>query len=71
MYERGLRALAERGSTTPRNRIEAIVIVAIERAALVISPAYDAGASEQEVAALWEDRYNALRNARGRPADSS
>ena len=71
MYERGLRVLAERGSTTPRNRIEAIVIVAIERAAPVISPAYDAGASEQEVAALWEDRHNALRNARDRPPDSS
>src|SRR5919201_3534980 len=30
LYERGLRVLAERDSTTPRERINAIVIVAIE-----------------------------------------
>ena len=64
MYERGLRILAERGSTTPPERINAIVIVAVQTAAPLISPAYDTGASEEEVTAVWEARRNALRDAR-------
>ena len=64
MYERGLRVLAERGSTTPRERIDAIVIVAVRTAAALISPAYDTGASEEKVASIWEARRDALRNAR-------
>ena len=71
MYERGLRVLVERGSRTPRERINAIVIVTIETAAPLISPVYDAGLSEQEVAAQWEGRRNALRKEPGGPADSS
>jgi predicted pyridoxine 5'-phosphate oxidase superfamily flavin-nucleotide-binding protein len=63
MYERGLRVLAQRGSTTPRDRINAIVIVAVRTAAAVISPAYDTGASEEEVAAIWEARRNARTQA--------
>ena len=69
LYERGLRVLAERDSTTPRERINAIVIVAIESAAPLISPAYDGGASEHEVAAVWERRVGALRRARSEAAD--
>ena len=37
MYYRGLQVLAERGSSIPRNRIRAIVIVAVDRAAAVLS----------------------------------
>jgi predicted pyridoxine 5'-phosphate oxidase superfamily flavin-nucleotide-binding protein len=71
MYERGLQVLAERGSTTPREHINAIVIVAVKAAAPLISPAYDGGASEQEVAAVWERRFDALRKARTETADSN
>jgi uncharacterized protein len=71
MYEHGLQVLAERGSTTPRERINAIVIVALKAAAPLISPAYDEGASEQEVAAVWERRFDALRKARTETPDSN
>ncbi len=60
-YEQGLRILAQRGSTMPRVQIKAIVIVAIESAAPLISPAYDTGASEDEVAAVWRERVRSLR----------
>jgi uncharacterized protein len=69
MYERGLRILAERRSATPRERISAIVIVTVETAAPLISPAYDTGASEEEVAAVWEARRNALRTSRAEAAE--
>ena len=68
MYDRGLQVLAERGSSIPRERIRTIVIVAVDRAAAVLSPAYDAGASEAEVAATWERHAEALRQSRRREA---
>ena len=43
MYDRALQVLAERGSSTPRDRIRTVVLVAVDRAAAVLSPAYDAG----------------------------
>jgi len=70
MYERGLEVLAERGSTTPRERINAIVIVAVDSAAELVSPAYDDGASEQEVAAFWEERVAARARTRAERIDS-
>ncbi len=63
-YDRALQVLAERGSSTPRDRIRTIVIVAVDRAAAVLSPAYDVGASEAEVAATWERHAEALRQRR-------
>jgi len=47
------------------------VIVAVKAAAPLISPAYDGGASEQEVAAVWERRFDALRKARTETAVSN
>ena len=41
------------------DRVEAIVLVRVERAEPVISPTYDAGASETDVAALWLERLRA------------
>jgi hypothetical protein len=36
-------------------------VVRVESAAPLISPAYDSGASEQEVAAVWERHLDARR----------
>ena len=45
-----------------RNRIRAIVRMRIERAAPLISPAYDLGQSEAEVRACWNGYWEELRN---------
>ena len=52
-FERGLAVLREHGSTIGRERVRSIVVVEVTDASAVVSPAYDAGASEQEVAARW------------------
>jgi predicted pyridoxine 5'-phosphate oxidase superfamily flavin-nucleotide-binding protein len=51
-------------------RVRALVLVRVERALPLISPAYDDGATGQEVAAQWEqywDDLRAQRHARGSP----
>jgi hypothetical protein len=40
-----------------RDRVRAAVMVRVERVAPLISPAYDLGASEEEVAARWRERH--------------
>ena len=40
-------------------RVEAVVLVRVDRAEPLISPTYDSGASETEVAALWLQRLQA------------
>jgi uncharacterized protein len=40
-----------------RERVRAAVLMRVDRAAPLISPAYDFGASEQEVAARWRERH--------------
>ncbi len=60
MYERGLRRLAELGYGTTPDRVNAIVLVAVEHAAALVSPAYDSGASEEAVRARWEAHHRAL-----------
>lgn len=61
-YEKGLRLLEERGYDARRERIKTIVVVGVERAAALISPAYDSGASETQVAEVWERRVAQLRS---------
>ncbi len=45
-------------------RMRRVVLVKVERALPLISPVYDLGASEDEVVARWESRYEALTTAR-------
>jgi uncharacterized protein len=61
MYERGLRLLAERGYNASRERVRTIVVVRVEQAAPLISPAYDSGTNEREVAQVWERHVRQLR----------
>ena len=55
-FERAFAFLRATGSTSP---IVSIVVIRVERAAAVISPSYDSGASESEVAATWIERVRA------------
>jgi hypothetical protein len=48
-FERGVRFYEARGTVRARERIRGIVVVAVERAAAVISPAYDIGLTEEEL----------------------
>ncbi len=46
------------------SKIRAVVIVEVTRAAPLISPAYDGGATEDEVSQRWETYYRSLRERR-------
>jgi hypothetical protein len=48
-FERGVRFYEARGTVRARERIRGIVVVAVERAAAVTSPAYDIGLTEEEL----------------------
>ncbi len=48
-YERGLELLRARGYDARPERVNTIVLIRVERAAPLISPVYDTGASEEEV----------------------
>jgi predicted pyridoxine 5'-phosphate oxidase superfamily flavin-nucleotide-binding protein len=49
VFERGVQFYEERGTVRARERIRGIVIVAVERALPVTSPAYDIGVTEAEL----------------------
>jgi uncharacterized protein len=57
LYEKIIAFYEERG--TQRQRIRSVVVVTVERARPLISPAYDLGASEDEVRSRWESYYAA------------
>jgi uncharacterized protein len=59
LFERGIRFYEARGTVKARERIRSIVIIAVQRAAPVVSPAYDFGATEGELRA----RYLMMLNA--------
>src|SRR5262249_10152183 len=64
VYEQGLRLLAGRGFDARRERIKTIVLITVEQAIALVSPAYDSGASEDEVVARWEAHAETLAKAR-------
>jgi predicted pyridoxine 5'-phosphate oxidase superfamily flavin-nucleotide-binding protein len=63
MFERGLAILRERGSTTSPQRIRSIVVIEVDEASPLVSPAYDDGASEQTVSERWLEHHTALHTA--------
>lgn len=65
IYERGLALLRERGYDANRERVRTIVLVDVERAAPLISPAYEGGTSEATIAAKWERHFAELARRRG------
>jgi uncharacterized protein len=69
IFERGLALLRERGYDARRERVKTIVLVAVEHAAPLISPAYEGDASEEQIAAKWEQHFAELaRRRRARPS---
>ena len=62
VFERGIRFYEARGTANARERIKAIVIVTVQRALPVTSPAYDLGATEHELRALWLARLTGRPN---------
>ena len=60
-FEQIMASVYETLSEAIRERVRRVVLVRVERAAPFISPAYDAGASEDEVRASWEEYWRDLR----------
>jgi predicted pyridoxine 5'-phosphate oxidase superfamily flavin-nucleotide-binding protein len=58
-YESALRLLAERGLESRRDRVRTLVLVAVHEAAPLVSPVYEKGVTEEQVAAMWAERIAA------------
>ena len=55
-YEQGVQFYERRGTVKARERIRGIVFVTVERALPVTSPAYDVGATEEELREMYLGR---------------
>jgi predicted pyridoxine 5'-phosphate oxidase superfamily flavin-nucleotide-binding protein len=55
-FERGVGFYERRGLVQARERIRSIVLIAVERVLPVTSPAYDMGATEDELRAIFRER---------------
>lgn len=60
LYERGLQLLTERAYDVGRDQANHIVVIAVEHAAPLISPAYGGEVSEGEIAARWKRYFDAV-----------
>jgi len=58
VFERGVSFYENRGTVRARERIQGIVIITVERALPVTSPAYDLGATEDELRELYLGRLH-------------
>src|SRR5206468_1096817 len=54
-----------------RSRVRHVVLVKVERALPLLSPAYDLGLTEEEIRATWEDHFRALRSLRPAGGDAA
>jgi predicted pyridoxine 5'-phosphate oxidase superfamily flavin-nucleotide-binding protein len=61
VFERGLAFYEARGTAQARERIRSIVIVAVDRALPVTSPAYDLGMTEEELRERFLSRLDLSR----------
>ena len=61
LYEDVVRFYEERG--TDRRRINAVVMVSVEQASPVLSPAYDDGSTEDEISRRWLNLYGLTRDS--------
>jgi predicted pyridoxine 5'-phosphate oxidase superfamily flavin-nucleotide-binding protein len=59
VFERGVSFYEARGTVRARERIRGIVIVAVERALPITSPAYDLGLTEDELREIYLRRLTA------------
>jgi predicted pyridoxine 5'-phosphate oxidase superfamily flavin-nucleotide-binding protein len=63
-YEKMIAPFAARGVS---NRIGEMVVITVKQARPLISPAYDRGASEEEVRERWERHHEAVRRGGEEP----
>jgi predicted pyridoxine 5'-phosphate oxidase superfamily flavin-nucleotide-binding protein len=63
MFDQGVAVLRSRGSTTAVERIHSIVVIEVTDAAPLFSPAYDTGATEDELAERWLRHHTELHRA--------
>src|SRR5262245_46369369 len=59
-FDRALAVLHAQGSTLAPPRLRSLVVVAVEEAAALISPAYDDGTSEGEIVERWRRHHAEL-----------
>ena len=59
-FERGVQFYEQRGLVEARARIHSIVVIAVERVLPVTSPAYDMGATEEELRAIYLERLTQI-----------
>ena len=64
VYERGLTLLAEQGYDARSQRVKTIVVIKVDRAAALISPAYEGDVSEEAVEARWARHFSELTERR-------
>jgi predicted pyridoxine 5'-phosphate oxidase superfamily flavin-nucleotide-binding protein len=62
-FEDVMTSLYDLSVENARTRISHVVLVRVERALPVISPAYDGGATEAEVRSSWEQYWRELHDA--------
>lgn len=62
IFEKGLALYEHQDLSDAPRRIQTIVLVRVERALPLISPAYDRGASEAKLVTHWEQYYRTLRH---------
>ena len=68
IFEQGLAFYRQRGTISP---IRSIVLVQVERAIPLISPAYDQGKTEEEIRASWLLYWNVLNDRAAENDDQS
>ncbi|MET0460235.1 MAG: pyridoxamine 5'-phosphate oxidase family protein, partial [Ilumatobacteraceae bacterium] len=61
VFEQGVAFYEARGTVKARERIRGIVIVLVERALPVTSPAYDLGATEEQITERWLRHHSDLQ----------
>jgi predicted pyridoxine 5'-phosphate oxidase superfamily flavin-nucleotide-binding protein len=65
MFDRGLAVLQARGSTLTPERVRSIVVIDVAEADVLISPAYDTGATEEAVVERWLRHHTELHQGNG------
>jgi predicted pyridoxine 5'-phosphate oxidase superfamily flavin-nucleotide-binding protein len=64
-FDAALAGMRARGVATARERIRSIVVIAVDDAAPLVSPAYDTGANEDDVIDRWLAHHTALHRRPG------
>jgi predicted pyridoxine 5'-phosphate oxidase superfamily flavin-nucleotide-binding protein len=63
VFDHALEVFRQRGYSTRRERIRSLVIIEVTDAALLLSPAYDDGTTEQAIVDRWLDHHNRLHRS--------